>query len=42
MAAGTIYLGGDLKGKELWISSEDGRQHATIPERPAPARQWRS
>jgi len=31
MAAGTIYLGRDLKGKELWISSEDGRQHATIP-----------
>jgi intracellular multiplication protein IcmO len=26
-----IYLGHDLKGRELWISSEDGRQHATVP-----------
>jgi intracellular multiplication protein IcmO len=31
LAAGTIYLGRDLAGKELWISSEDARQHATIP-----------
>jgi intracellular multiplication protein IcmO len=31
MAAGSIYLGHDLKGRELWISSEDGRQHATVP-----------
>lgn len=31
MAAGTIYLGRDLAGKELWISSDDGRQHGTIP-----------
>ena len=30
-AAGSIYLGNDLKGRELWISSEDGRQHATVP-----------
>ncbi len=31
MAAGSIYLGSDLKGRELWISSEDGRQHASVP-----------
>src|SRR5271166_5190444 len=31
IAAGSIYLGHDLKGRELWISSEDGRQHATVP-----------
>jgi intracellular multiplication protein IcmO len=31
MSAGSIYLGRDLKGKELWLSPEDGRQHATIP-----------
>ncbi len=31
MAAGSIYLGHDLKGRELWISAEDGRQHATVP-----------
>jgi intracellular multiplication protein IcmO len=31
MAAGSIYLGSDLKGRELWISAEDGRQHATVP-----------
>jgi hypothetical protein len=31
MAAGSIYLGSDLKGRELWISPEDGRQHATVP-----------
>jgi len=30
-AAGTIYLGRDLKGQELWLSSDDGRQHATVP-----------
>ncbi|MBB4200237.1 conjugal transfer protein TraG [Rhodoblastus sphagnicola] len=30
-AAGTIYLGRDLKGRELWLSSDDGRQHATVP-----------
>jgi intracellular multiplication protein IcmO len=31
-AAGTIFLGNDcLTGQELWISSEDARQHATIP-----------
>src|SRR5208283_903094 len=30
-AAGTIYLGYDLKGRELWLSSDDGRQHATVP-----------
>ena len=30
-AAGTIYLGRDLTGKELWIGSDDARQHATIP-----------
>jgi intracellular multiplication protein IcmO len=31
LAAGSIYLGHDLKGRELWISAEDGRQHATVP-----------
>lgn len=31
LAAGTIYLGRDLKGRELWLSSDDGRQHATVP-----------
>ncbi|SFK80803.1 intracellular multiplication protein IcmO [Methylocapsa palsarum] len=31
MAAGTIYLGRDLARQELWISSEDARQHATVP-----------
>jgi intracellular multiplication protein IcmO len=31
IAAGSIYLSHDLKGRELWISSEDGRQHATVP-----------
>ena len=31
MAAGTIFLGNDLKGRELWISADDGRQHATVP-----------
>src|SRR5271169_5068814 len=30
-AAGSIYLGSDLKGRELWISSVNGRQHATVP-----------
>ena len=31
-AAGSIYLGRDaLTGQELWITNEDGRQHATIP-----------
>ena len=30
-AAGTIYLGRDVAGKELWITSDDARQHATIP-----------
>lgn len=31
-AAGTIYIGRDwTTGRELWISSEDGRQHGTIP-----------
>jgi intracellular multiplication protein IcmO len=30
-AEGSIYLGRDLKGRELWIASEDGRQHATVP-----------
>ena len=31
MAAGIIYLGRDVAGRELWITAEDGRQHATIP-----------
>jgi intracellular multiplication protein IcmO len=32
LAAGTIYLGREHPtGRELWITSEDGRQHATIP-----------
>ncbi len=31
MAAGTIYLGRDLDRRELWISSDDARQHATVP-----------
>ena len=30
-AAGTIYLGRDLKGRELWLSSADCRKHATVP-----------
>jgi len=31
-AAGSIYLGRDATtGKELWITSDDGRQHGTIP-----------
>ena len=31
-AAGSIYLGRDqTTGQELWISSEDGRQHGSIP-----------
>jgi intracellular multiplication protein IcmO len=31
-AAGSIYLGCDqTTGQELWISSEDGRQHGSIP-----------
>jgi intracellular multiplication protein IcmO len=31
MAEGSIYLGKDVNGRELWIASEDGRQHATVP-----------
>jgi intracellular multiplication protein IcmO len=32
MAAGTIYLGRDIEtNHELWLTPEDGRQHATIP-----------
>jgi intracellular multiplication protein IcmO len=31
MAEGSIYLGNDLKGREIWIAAEDGRQHATVP-----------
>src|SRR5208283_10650 len=34
LSAGLVsefYLGRDVTGKELWISPEDGRQHATIP-----------
>jgi len=31
MAAGTIYLGRDLDRRELWLSSDDARQHATVP-----------
>ena len=31
MASGTIYLGRDLKGREIWISPEDGLRHAAIP-----------
>ncbi|MEK8121578.1 TraM recognition domain-containing protein [Methylocystis sp. IM4] len=31
MAAGVIYIGRDTAGRELWITAEDGRQHATIP-----------
>jgi intracellular multiplication protein IcmO len=31
-AAGSIYLGRDqTTGQELWITSDDGRQHGTIP-----------
>ena len=31
-AAGSIHIGYDqLSGQELWITNEDGRQHATIP-----------
>src|SRR5271169_5401577 len=48
MAAGSIYLGSDLRGRELWISSEDGRQHATVPgttgraRRPRCCHSWRT
>ena len=28
---GRVYLGKDVNGRELWIASEDGRQHATVP-----------
>ena len=31
MAEGSIYLGKDVNGRELWIAFEDGRQHATVP-----------
>ncbi|VTZ27265.1 Intracellular multiplication protein IcmO [Methylocella tundrae] len=31
MAAGAIYLGRDLDRRELWISPDDARQHATVP-----------
>ena len=32
MAAGSIYLGRDaMTGQELWASSDDGRQHGSIP-----------
>lgn len=30
-AAGVIYIGRDIAGRELWISADDARQHATIP-----------
>src|ERR1700734_3818539 len=31
MADGSIHLGQDVNGRELWIALEDGRQHATVP-----------
>ena len=31
MADGSIHLGKDVNGRELWIAFEDGRQHATVP-----------
>jgi intracellular multiplication protein IcmO len=31
MAEGSIHLGKDVNGRELWIGFEDGRQHATVP-----------
>jgi len=31
LAEGSIYLGKDVSGRELWIAFEDGRQHATVP-----------
>ena len=31
MAEGSIHLGKDVNGRELWIAFEDGRQHATVP-----------
>jgi intracellular multiplication protein IcmO len=31
MAEGSIHLGRDVDGRELWIAFEDGRQHATVP-----------
>lgn len=30
-AAGVVYLGRDVNGKELWITAPDARQHGTIP-----------
>ena len=29
--SGSIRLGKDVNGRELWIAFEDGRQHATVP-----------
>jgi intracellular multiplication protein IcmO len=31
MAAGVFYLGQDLNKRELWITADDGRQHADVP-----------
>jgi len=31
MANGTIFLGKDIAGNELWMTANDARQHATIP-----------
>ena len=30
-ANGTIFIGWDISGNELWITAEDARQHITIP-----------
>ncbi len=30
-ANGTIFLGWDIHGNELWITAEDARQHITVP-----------
>lgn len=30
-ANGTVFLGWDINGNELWITAEDARQHITVP-----------
>ena len=31
MAAGSLYIGTNLSRQQLWLSSDDARQHATVP-----------
>jgi len=31
MAAGSLYIGTNLARQQLWLSSDDARQHATVP-----------